>query len=107
VTRGLVLGILLCSSVAAAVWFRPERKSIERSLVKREPTVAAPDHTYELALQHEAIRQLAIAVHVLGAECNPRRKYAPLHMPKGFDIEAIEIGGDEPASWRKHTGEVR
>jgi hypothetical protein len=69
--------------------------TIERGLVRPAPVVAAPDHTYELAVQHEAIRQLAIAVQVLGAECNPRRVYAPLHMPKGFDITHIEFGGDE------------
>lgn len=61
----------------------------------RDYDAEAPGIEHELQLQHEAIRQLAIATHILGAECNPRRKFAPLHMPPGFDVGEIEIGGEE------------
>lgn len=91
----LVIACIASTAFVAVLASRRAPVALSGSLVRHVPVVAPPDHTYELALQHEAIRQLAIAVQVLGAECNPRRKYAPLHLPKGFDVETIEVGGDE------------
>lgn len=57
----------------------------------------------QLQIYSEALTALHEAVTTLGAECNPRRKYIRVRMPPPWTN--IEIGGEEPRNWRKHTDE--